>query len=873
MKKLLLGVLSATCIASAAAALAGCSDTLLYPAIVVNGGFESGNLSGWTVEYGEAYDDDSVSSGKTFTYSADIDPHGYVIPVNQTGNWYLSGKGYDGKRASCLTGAIRSHTFVLGGDGIISMKLAGGASATTRAAQAQKPAAEICYVGIYLANNDKMVGYQTNSGFAEDPSNIRLDDYLDGTCFTDNFHSYELDLSDYIGEEMYIRIVDNDKSYYYGYLSVDDIRIGKNAEPQTEGAYFAKNSPTGGAAAKSVYDIANGDFETGNLSGWKVEGRAFSDDGVNGSPVYWAEQIPYGRDGRYHYGYYEPAATGVLRSSAFTLGGSGYATYKLGGCADNYSAYLRFVNADTGAEVLKISNFAYNNFQFPKIENGFRHMNLNQYRVNLTEFARLGDRLYIEAVDENTSGDVAGCIILDSVVTYYEEKPEFNAGDFFDVNAHFASREEHIPESKYQVINGGFETGDLTGWDKVLSGGNIGEVVADDTWWAERLPYNKSGKYLFSGINHEGGQGTLTSSAFEVGGTGWITFKLGAAHDPRFSYISIIAEDGTELERYGNHMFNDLGLGTINRGSNLANMVTYRANLSKYTGQRLRIKITDSGTSNWGLITCDSFVTYYAETDGARFPANTVEAINILPSARQNPPSKIIDGEEHQIVNGGFEDESLNGWTRRGGNIGGVSYDYMFFNECYAYNKEGLFFFNGLAGAENDTGTLTSSAFKVGGSCYITYRFGGGKDGVTKDNEIIKRCYIEVIDADNESKIYMRFGNEKFTDRGGWYTGSPIIGECEGFGAKMVLYKADLTKLKGKKVKLRIVDNATKFIGDKEQVWGIVCADDFVTYYANESDLPAGAHPATDIYKEEDAGAADVAVTVPEAMIKRENQG
>ena len=35
---------------------------------VTNGGFESTDLSGWTIEYGDAYNDDSVSSKKDFYF-------------------------------------------------------------------------------------------------------------------------------------------------------------------------------------------------------------------------------------------------------------------------------------------------------------------------------------------------------------------------------------------------------------------------------------------------------------------------------------------------------------------------------------------------------------------------------------------------------------------------------------------------------------------------------------------------------------------------------------------------------------------------------------------------------------------------------------
>ena len=675
-------------------------------------------------------------------------------------------------------------------------------------------------MGIYRASDDKMLAYQTNRYFAEDSSNIELIDYENGTCYTDNFCTYNIDLSNYIGEELYIRIVDNDTGYYYGYLSVDDIRIGKSAEAQQEGAYFTKTVKREEARQDSVYEIANGSFETGNLSGWEVkEGLAFSDDGVNCDPYWWAEQIPYEREGNFHYGYYNPTATGRMKSSTFIVGGTGYVTYKLGGCSNNDTAYLRFMKANAegeDTEILRVSNYAFKDMQFPFVPNGMRVINMNQYRLDLSPY--MNERLYIEVVDENSSSDMAGCVVLDSVKTYYTEKPEYT--DCFDVEYKV---EEIIPDSEYQIINGGFETGDLTGWTK---DGDLGDVSADKTWRAEKLPFNKKGKYHFSGMSNEAGRGTLTSSPFKVGGACRMTFSLGGAHDPRFCYVSLLDENLNEVARYGNVLFRDAGLGLINKGSNLANMVSYTVDLSEWRDRTLRIRITDNADSNWGLVTADSFITYYEENETARFPANSIEALNLL--NRANPTAS-----EFQIENGSFENDNLDGWELNG-NIGNISYDYIWWNEWYTFNKNGLFFFSGFAGSEGDKGTLTSSTFTLGGSGIITYRLGGGMNP--------ELCYIDVIDADDPELIYCRFANEKFSTRGGVFTGVPITVGCDGFGAKMVLYKADLSKFvnKGTKLRLRITDNASSD-------WGLIFADDFVTYYENANDVPKDAVSATDI--------------------------
>ena len=343
MRKTLIAVLSVLC-AGAAIGGTACAKNVPAenPSAPINGGFESADLSGWTAEYGNAFGDDCVMSDKTFTY--DYDANHNALPVNATGNWYLSGRGFDGKYSGARTGAIRSTEFVLPNDGIISMKLAGGALTVGKGENAPlKSKEKLCYVGVYRASDDRLLARQTNEYFIEHTEDyVNPDKYAAGVYNTDNFSEYTLDLSAYAGEKVYLRIVDNDDSYYYGYLSVDDIRVGEDAEPQTEGAFFIKTRDYAeDADSPSEHEIKNGGFETGSLAGWEiVGGDAFSNDGVNAENVWWNENITYSRDGEYHYGKYRPSATGVMRSSEFVLGGSGYISWKLGGCSDNGKTYL-----------------------------------------------------------------------------------------------------------------------------------------------------------------------------------------------------------------------------------------------------------------------------------------------------------------------------------------------------------------------------------------------------------------------------------------------------------------------------------------------------------------------------------------------------
>ncbi len=612
------------------------ADETVYQ--IRNGGFETGDLTGWTVESGNAFSDDCVTTKSDFGFADD----GYTarIAMGQTGKWHLYGKAFDDSYESQRVGAIRSETFTLGGDGTVSLKLAGGSVYYDDGTE--KPLEKQCYVGIYLEDG-RMISRITNRYFVKhsgnyDPNKYAdIDEFTPHTLSTDNYNNYSVNLKEHIGEKMYIRIVDEDPDFYYGYLSVDDIRTLSSASAQDEGEYFAKIR-TYDDIELPANDVANGGFETGSIAGWTVtEGDAFSHLGVNASPTWWRENIPYNRDGEYHYGFYNPTATGRMRSNVFTLSGSGYVSYKLGGCADRSRAYVRIMAQIKGEEVelARVSNSKFRDIQFPYVSNGLKLANMVQYYIDLSGY--LGEKIFFEVVDENADTNENACVVLDSVKAYYEERPVFD-GEAFEVKVDLFVPDIE-PVNEYQVKNGTFETGDLTGWTV----GNTGDmfepwtVVNEDGWWNENLSYNRRGKYNFSTLGTSadnwlkaGVTGSMRSETFTVGGSGFMTYLMGG----RGGYIALWkeVEDGDDvlLEKFYNHgfMIDDPGSITpekFNITAFLCNMVEYKADISEYLGERVYLEIVDDNHHSEEFLNVtlvDSIITYHEEEPaGAYRPA------------------------------------------------------------------------------------------------------------------------------------------------------------------------------------------------------------------------------------------------------------
>lgn len=201
--------------------------------------------------------------------------------------------------------------------------------------------------------------------------------------------------------------------------------------------------------------------------------------------------------------------------------------------------------------------------------------------------------------------------------------------------------------SSYRVANGGFDDG-LDGW--TMEGG-IGEISENETFW-ENLPMFNDGKYF---LGFDAPMGTLSSSAFTVGGINKISFKLGSGNG---CFVTLEKEDGEVLAVWRNYKFDNIGNGwdseKIGTEQFALNLVTYVADLTQWHGETVRLVINDNATADCGFVTFDSLVTYYESADG--LPKNAFYAIDELADTTALA-AKIAEAKEIEI--GDYTQESF----------------------------------------------------------------------------------------------------------------------------------------------------------------------------------------------------------------------
>lgn len=182
----------------------------------------------------------------------------------------------------------------------------------------------------------------------------------------------------------------------------------------------------------------------------------------------------------------------------------------------------------------------------------------------------------------------------------------------------------HIKDTyQYRLFNGGFETGNLTGWELT---GDIGVVTDDDNYWNDpNRVYGKNGKYLFSwykngdGVERENATGTLQSRVFTLKQDAIVSFLLGGGQTGvSLEFVRPAADGAGEevLARFTNQLFDD------------GRLISYYYQFNLKEDTQCFVRVIDQAAADEGLWRC--FALDGVETYLAKAPAGYNRAVNQL---------------------------------------------------------------------------------------------------------------------------------------------------------------------------------------------------------------------------------------------------
>lgn len=477
---------------------------------IVNGGFETGDLTGWL-----------LLDGKALTRAAIVPTSQYYWndrAVYGEGEFYLDGSN-NGAIQENLTGAIRSTKFTLGGDGFITFMMGSGNGGS--------------YVALCDGNTDEELIKVTNEYFSDPALALTL------------LRMY-VDAHEYLGKVVYLKVVDdNDGSKGgFAFINVDDFRVSLTKEE---------------VAALEVEQLE------------KIQNETYTS----------ASYDDLGSLRNYYNNYPYPVPLNSLAISAF-------AKNQVVDCGSvDLTAFLADAKAQFGEEDVPVA-ISRVVFGDKEIKEGF------------------------DAFDISEAGAYQ--------VFYGAEHNGKTAEASFTVIA--------MADHK-NVANGGFESGNLAGWEVLTEGWSVVEgqpagVISAVSYWGEELPYNQAGEYHLDGWNtgiEEPKTWQIRSTNFVLDGSGFISVRMGG----HAAAVHVFLADGTEIGYFQQNRFNDANFPSVGAGGSWADMGTYVMDLSKYVGQEMYLVLADEQVDGWSHAFFDEVVCYYETAPDYANLADTVK--------------------------------------------------------------------------------------------------------------------------------------------------------------------------------------------------------------------------------------------------------
>ena len=384
----------------------------------------------------------------------------------------------------------------------------------------------------------------------------------------------------------------------------------------------ACSGSNGKAEAKpaTAAELVNGDFEdvsAGQWTGWTRHDAAFNFRGVVNTEK--IKGVTMEKSGDYYFAGTaggNPPMRGTLTSDVFKLGGNGFITFKMGGGKNTDKVYVEFFEEGKTEPIAHVVN--------EDCDGMFITEHLMTKVVDLSAY--VGKNIYIVITDNDDGNDLSYINVDAFHVCTSEDEVKAAEADHARQVAEFGEKPFEEDETSNQIVNGGFETGDLTGW-KVLDGTALTRAAIVPTsqyYWGDRAVYGE-GEFYLDGSNNGAIQESLTgairSTKFTLGGDGYITFMMGSGNGG--SYVALCdGNSDEELIKVTNDFFSDPALALT--------LLRMYMDASEYIGRVCYLKVVDDNDGSKGgfaFINVDDFRVSLTKEEVAALQVEQLETI------------------------------------------------------------------------------------------------------------------------------------------------------------------------------------------------------------------------------------------------------